>query len=317
METSIYTKALCEGWFRIEKMKSDGNGSPIASTRTVVADWFPNLITDSGLDLLAVTKYLRACHVGSGSDSPAISDARLKNWIGSTDTRFNQVSDTNEKEGYGYTRITYRFEVGSAVGNISELGIADDYSKDKYTLFSRALVLDQDGKPTSITILPDEVLDVTYELRLYIPTVDNSGDITLSGSNATHHWTSRAIYCKGGQSPWSYMLGFPFSHTESNLFSFGIVAHSQVKLLDLSSSIPPSGSLHFTSAASKPYTSGTHEIAYDFFADIDSCNFNEGIGWIAVTTTLGAYQWMLDPPIKKNTTNKLKITMRFAWSRRS
>ena len=44
--------------------------------------------------------------------------------------------------------------------------------------------------PTTITVLPDEILDVTYQFRCYAPTADVMGTIVLRG--VTHTWTSRA-----------------------------------------------------------------------------------------------------------------------------
>ena len=45
----------------------------------------------------------------------------------------------------------------------------------------RALILDGGGSPTTLTILSDETLDVTYTIRVYPPTTDVTGSITLDG----------------------------------------------------------------------------------------------------------------------------------------
>lgn len=57
------------GFFKIEKGKCDADGKPIESTREVVADWFPNLILNQGLDMIgaAGNSYMGMCFVGTSS----------------------------------------------------------------------------------------------------------------------------------------------------------------------------------------------------------------------------------------------------------
>ena len=65
------------GWFKIEAHRVDANGDEIPGTRRVAADWFPNLITNAGLDFLGTTgpTYVYTyCRVGSGNTAPAFTD---------------------------------------------------------------------------------------------------------------------------------------------------------------------------------------------------------------------------------------------------
>ena len=149
----------CAGWFKIEATRPDG-------TRRVLADWFPNLILNGGLDRMGANPdYLSWCQVGSGSTAPVAAQTALVNRIAGTSTQQNNVSGAQASAPYyGWYRRTYRFAQGVAAGNLSEVGVGWATSG---SLFSRALILDGGGSPTTITVLSDEVLDVTYELRRY------------------------------------------------------------------------------------------------------------------------------------------------------
>src|SRR5690606_22222525 len=123
----------------------------------IVAD-FPNLITDSGLDLLAagsLNSVVGKCWVGSGNSAPSVTDTALESEIASTTnaTSSSFANNSGPPDYYSYAVKVFRFSTGVAAGNISEVGVGATNN----TLFSRALVLDSEGNPTSITVLADEV----------------------------------------------------------------------------------------------------------------------------------------------------------------
>ena len=66
------------GRFKIEANKLGENGE-VVSTR-IAADWFSNLITNQGLDLMgtgSIDQIVDRCRVGSGSTPPAVTDTAL------------------------------------------------------------------------------------------------------------------------------------------------------------------------------------------------------------------------------------------------
>lgn len=138
--------------------------------------WNENLILNAGIDRLLSTVIgttLSFISVGSSSVSVSPTQTQLLNKIATTN-RSTKESYGYSDEGFGFSRLSVQFDQGAAAGNISELGIGWDVSG---VLFSRALVVDGAGLPTAITVLPDEFLTVTYELRrwwIYPPAVELS-----------------------------------------------------------------------------------------------------------------------------------------------
>lgn len=161
------------GRFILEAVKPDGS-------RRQLAD-FENLITDGGLNRLGTDYIVSHAQVGSGSTAPSNSDTSLASRVAGTSTA-SPVAATYGCQAsapyFGWARKIFRFAAGQATGNLSEVGVGWSSAGD---LFSRALIKDGSGNPTTITILADEVLDVTYELRLYPPLVDQAFDIVLGG----------------------------------------------------------------------------------------------------------------------------------------
>lgn len=126
--------------------------------------WQDNLILDSGITRLLGTDgdVLTHVSVGSGTTAPAVGQTNLIARIKTTNRNRNVTNGYNQEQGYGWTKVEVQFNQGEAAGNIGELGIGWNTAG---SLFSRALVLDTQNNPTVITVLADEYLIVTYELR--------------------------------------------------------------------------------------------------------------------------------------------------------
>lgn len=130
---------------------------------TIEYPWQKNLILDAGITRLLSTNgsVLQYISVGSGSTAPAVGQTQLVSKIAHTNRSASHSHGYDAEEGYGWTIFTCQFNQGQAAGNISELGVGWDGTN----LWSRALVLDAEGNPTTITVLSDEFLTVRYELR--------------------------------------------------------------------------------------------------------------------------------------------------------
>lgn len=285
----------CAGWFKIEATRPDG-------TRRVLADWFPNLILNGGLDRMgANADYLYWCQVGSGSTAPVAAQAALVNRIAGTNTGQAIVAGAQASAPYyGWLRRTYRFAVGVAAGNLSEVGVG---WASTGSLFSRALILDGGGSPTTITVLSDEVLDVTYELRRYPGTVDLTGTVVLDG--VTHNWVSRAaaVTTEGAWTGAGAMvLDFALS------FNGGIGAVTT----------SPSGVSGILSATALPYSAGSYTRAVTVSAGLNDSNLAGGIRSILIHSysNTARYQIQFDPAIPKDNTKVLSLTIQHSWARR-
>lgn len=168
---SIAPRVGLSGRFRIEKRK--------AGTDIVTHPGFgfqKNLITNIGLDALteAPNGALVGLVVGSGNSTPSFTDQQLDNLIAKTTTAASPAWTIDEGTRHLVFTRTWTFTAPSATGNISELGITYTGSPPPAAqlLFTRSLILDEFGSPTTITVLSDEDLVVTYEIRIKQPTED-------------------------------------------------------------------------------------------------------------------------------------------------
>lgn len=301
-----------QGYYRLEKAKVDAEGNEIAGTREVAADWFPNLILDNGLDLMGNSAFLNACQTGSGSATPTVTDTALQSRIaGSTTIQANLYGTNNTATPYyGWRRKTYRFLAGTSTGNVSELGVGPNPTGP---VMSRALVLDSGGNPTTITILSDEVLDVIYEFRLYVPTSDNTGSITLTTEGSTHTWVAGPIDVDAAQNTsWDYDLGGAFAFSAAGAYYTGGVFESNTRLA-VTGSGSGAGTYSLTHTA---YVNGTRYRACTLFLDLNNGNFTTGLGSFQASGTFGAYQFTFSPKIAKIETKKLTINFRISWARK-
>lgn len=174
------------GFYQFEGVRLDPDGNEVSGSREVILPWFPNLITDTGLDLLgADVDNLVYCRLGTGNTTPAFTDTQLGAQVGYTSTSgAAEVTGVSVDGTYLYRRITRRFAAGSVSGvNLAEVGMS--YTTSGATLFSRALLSDPGGSPTTITLDPVEVLDVVYELRLYFPAQDQTTTAVIDGVTTT------------------------------------------------------------------------------------------------------------------------------------
>lgn len=287
----------CAGWFKIEATRPDG-------TRRVLADWFPNLILNGGLDRMGENNdYLSWCQVGSGSTAPVAAQTALVNRIAGTNAI--QVATSGAQATapyYGWRRNTYQFDQGVAAGNLSEVGVGWDTSG---SLFSRALILDGGGRPTTITVLSDEVLAVTYELRRYPGTVDLTGTVVLDG--VTHNWVSRAAgvtdqYCWGGEGEMALYWAESYNGDIGPVTQF-----------------TPSGESGLLTATPLAYSSASYTRAATVSAGLNDSNLSGGIRSIVTGSSAAdtsRYQIQFDPAIPKDNTKVLSLTIQHSWARR-
>lgn len=307
----IVLKSFVQGWFKIEAVKVDANGVPIESTRYTKADWFQNLITNAGLEAAAVGSYLGECRVGSGNNTPNVLDTALETQVAATTTVQSQNSSAESTPPYfGSQTNVYRFDAGVATGNLSEVGIGPP-SDD---LYSRALILDGGGDPTTITVLSDEVLDVTYQLRLYPPLVDVTGTISIGGDD--YDYTIRAMDVTSA-SLWA--LGV--SGEIAGFFTTnGVVAYDGA--IGAITASPSGTSSAASSIVNAAYSATTHRRDATVIFGLDDANFGGGIMSISARFGVsgghfGGMQIEFDPPIPKTDSDTLTFTFRHVWARKT
>src|SRR5690554_4565283 len=146
--------------------------------------------------------YLASMVVGSGTTPPSVSDTGLANFVAGTaisqGPALPKVVNATVYPRYVTRHLVKRFNGTSIAGvPLSEVGLAITTSASQTPnastpLASRALITDSAGNPTSITVLADEFLDVTYELTTYaMDGVTGSFDINIEGVVETFNYEIR------------------------------------------------------------------------------------------------------------------------------
>jgi hypothetical protein len=290
---------------------------------------FDNLIVDAGMNLFSrstSSSILTYVMVGSGTTTPTFTDTQLANQIAFTSSATSSSSGTaSTSPYYGFSRSTFRFSPGSLNNvNLTEVGVS--LGNSTTLVFSRALIVDGNGNPTSITVLSDEFLDVTYELRIYPPAVDQTDTITITNVGAINV-TRRPIAVTSasvtsGWAPFSYSFSRPvilrdyLATPTSN--SYVSASGAQTSLVAQTNSWFSVTSLPVTSSSvSYPaYVSNSFEQEVNYIFGLDAANVTGGVGFFQFAPRgLGAYQYLFDNKILKNNTNTLRLNLKMVWSR--
>lgn len=340
-----------QGFFTVSKAKADADGNPIESTRVVVMEQKPNLITDIGLEMIGRQfpntpwgrGIMQGCVLGGGSRTPAVGDQALQAPIvGNYNGTYQQDlygQQMTTAPYYGWRRRTYRFPAGAAGGNynISEIGITQGFGYMIHTdptyinvpVFSRSLTVDQNGNPSSISVLSDEVLDVTYELRNYLPTADRTGTLTFSGEGfvSTYRIRTVDVSTSADYAPWGY--GIDQGCENANFPSPGIITTdnavyaSSVTRQYYDDAVVAPDEYHYYNwgnpdrPAAVDYVQGTRRRDFVLSVDLNWLNWAKGIGSIIFPNSLGVYRVNFGTRIPKTEQKKLSITFRQSWARRS
>ncbi len=135
--------------------------------------WQDNMILDQGFINLITTPInsnaLTYIGVGSSSQTVAPTDTGLIAPIARV-SRDSIGRGWDEGGGFGLSRAKATFANGLAAGNISEL--AAGWGNNNTSASARALVRDELGNPTTITVLAGETLVVTWEWRRWWAVAD-------------------------------------------------------------------------------------------------------------------------------------------------
>lgn len=295
-----------EGFFTIEALTVDEKGVEIS--RRTLAGPFKNLITNAGMDALMTNGSLDTmnwCSVGSGNTTPAFTDSSLVSRITTTLTiAVADVSGVNSVSPYYcYYRRTYQFAAGTAAGNLSEVGVG--WAPNGTNLSARALIVDTNGNPTTITVLPTEILNVTYERRLsYATEADVTSNVTISGT--TYTIIGRPAALPNNLNNLSFVLrsGFASSIVFDTTFSAQAIA---------AVSSPPNGGTNPCAPTFGAYVAGSFTNTFSVSLDVNSGNYG-GLASCFLGDS-GYYQFGFTPAIPKTNLNTLQLTFSFSLAR--
>lgn len=298
------------GFYKMEAFREYADGNEIPGSRRAAADWFPNLITDAGLEgmgTLSILELTAFCRVGTGTTAPAVTDTGLVAQIASTATQqsTSQAAQTTPPY-YGSYVITRRFAVGVAAGNLSEVGMASAATGG--IMYSRARILDGGGNPTTITVLSNEVLDVTYQVRNYVPTEDGNWSATIA--SVGYSGTVRAADATNAQQ-WP---GVEYAAGRNSNANFPTTVFNGA--INAAVTGTPSGNDAFASDANITYVANTLSCDYTATMGLNAGNLSGGITAILLRTAYGSYQLSVSPAFPKDNTKTATLTFRCGpWGR--
>ena len=300
---SINEKIRMEGFYSFKVSNSKGESRDLSG---IIAEDHKNLILDVGLNALGTTSVVSACKVGTGVTPVAVSQTDLATPLATSSIQ--QASSTGRNSTapyYTWGRRTFRFNQGAAAGNLTEVGVT--YGGGS-SLFSRALIVDSEGNPTTLTILSDEWLDVTYELRIYQDLVDKTFNITLLGVD--HVVTVRPANVTTNPSGSSYF----FDHFISWYYYYSQCSHYNGTIGTITGS--PSGvgsSAGGTSYGAYSQNSLQRSIIYG--VGLNDANLAGGIQSTIINTDKCSWQVGYVPAIAKDSFKTLTMNYTLSWGR--
>ena len=314
------------GRFRLRVKRNDG------SIR-LDTGWFPNLITNAGLNQLGyysttLTGYnvpyiAWAGFVGSGNTTPAYTDTVMTSLVSGTyGTAGVMGSGVVNASGTPPTITwtgTFAFPAGNATGTLAEVGVGryitlpstNPGTNGTYELFSHALIVDSGGNPTTITVLSNEELDVTYQLQEVVNTTLQTGTITIGTTTYNLSWIPYVGITFGNpaSSAWTG------TGSSASLTPYNGSIGSNISTGPSGTGLSGSG----VTVSFATYTSGNYYVDGTWSATINDWNDPNNVGISAMTIRSGgwihSYQIGISPAIPKTNFYSMTFTNRFAWAR--
>ena len=285
------------GEYQVQVLKAD-------RTPRLITHWMPNIVTNFGLDsLLSGQNFTARCSVGTGTATPLATDNQLHELVASTDNRKNAFSSRRTEEPWGGVRqVSYEFGLGAVVGNMNEVGVGTSTTN----LFSRALFVDVNGATTTVTVLEDEILYVTYRVYNYAPVEDQA--FTFDMPSGSHSAIVRA--CRVGSSNVNSGWGL-----RDEFAGLNNVIATDGALSDVFTD-PTGVASGSNSNSTKAYSTGDYYRDMECYWTLDRANFATGISAMRLETRgLGCYQFAIDPPIMKTDADLLSMSFRVSVER--
>ena len=338
--------------FTLTKVGADGR--PMRGTtrpamvRSLVGEMRPagishNLLTNYGMNAFATAglydQLFGFCRVGTGSATPAFTDLALathraaSNSAPSVGDAWAIRREISTPPFYYEMDVRRSFAAGAASGNLTEIGMSAAPAGN--TLCSRALITDIHGAPATLTVAADEILEVTYTWRVYIPTSDVTG--TTSIKSTSYDWTMRP--CAIHQHPsFEYgKAGWPYAWNVISLAAFygpraycvGPVDASSGNATSAVSTATALGAMNTQpiTASSTPsarqisaqipqtYVANSFYLETTFEWGLDRGN-HAALGLWQFQTGFGAFQLCLDgDTVSKANTERMRMVLGLSWAR--
>jgi len=285
--------------------------------------WFKNLITNQGLDFVAVppstiywSNILNThCSVGTGNTTPAYTDTQLTSFLSVYPATYipsvNSFSTSAYVPGppaYWTGTKVYNFATGAVVGNIAEVGVGNMTSTDTQPqLYSHSLIMIS-GVPGTISLTATDALTVYYEARIYLDLTDNTYSFNIGVT--TYSGTYRRALITSVP-PFYYAVGYNPSYV-------GMFTYAYNGTIDVVTSEPTgtkTGGPTSTSNVLTTYVNGSsyQQVSSTYATTVG--NMTGGITALLTTSNHGSYQFSVSPDIPKTSSYSLTLNWSVSWAR--
>lgn len=276
--------------------------------REVDTGWFPNLITNAGLDQLANAspQIFNYASIGTGTNLPANTDSGLQAYTAHTQVQGDLVQANSGAPTYSTSgQYQHIYAQGAVVGNMAEVGLG--WAAGGTGLWSRARILDGGGTPTILTVTAIDQLSTYYKLVVTPATTDISGTVTLSGTN--YAYTGRLALAA------SFLDSFPQIYNITRMDS--VIAYASASTLGAITGYPSGAQLPSGNRVNAPYTAGNRYLDATVTYLPAEGNGAGGIGTILFSYAVGRayFQYSFTPAIPKDNTKTLTLVARISWNR--
>lgn len=305
-------KITVHGEFRLDVRGPDG-------VVRELLPWQDNLITNSGMDTFGTTTpfggYLR---VGTGTTPPAVTDTALANQVASTSTSLVLANTYPVAVGV----YTANFPVGAAAGVLTELALSGSASGN---ISTHAQFVDAGGAPTSVTVLPDEQLIVTYNVRMAYNTADVVTTVTDPVTGVVYTVTTRPRDMWSGGAGSQEAQGSGLANTRLEMFRANQLAAYYGPASELG---PANGSQTGGTLASMApitvsnaaYAPGSYAAQQTVTVPVTSLNFADMSSFLSGVSNPGytfpmRYKFGVSPKISKTSSQSLTLTFNYSWAR--
>lgn len=269
---------------------------------------FQNLITDDGLGLLATGVSMNQLRIGKGVTTPTTSSTGVTGIdfgeYGTLQLANYTASQVNDPTGPYIEHIYHAtMEAGYVINGWTELSVGL-FNGTTFTSLNHALVKDAQGATAVINKLRDEVIEITYRLRIYaIVNPVTVGTITLGG-------TTHTIKCTGAQTKSAVKL----DGTQANPKNFithvaADIANTPMGWGDVDGAV----ALADYNVVKPDYEtdSYTHHVDVTFVAPV---NEERTIGRIRVDHPFGAMNYFFTPAITLPSRQILQLGLDYVWA---
>ena len=281
-----------------------------------------NLILNQGLNFLGsdLGNMFEKCAIGSGNTTPVATQTQLDSFLavgtGAVNSgKYDYVPDASNT--YKTNQVYKYVFTGLNNVNVSEVGLASSTSTDSisHVLYTRALLKDVSGAPTTITILQGEVLEVYYKLWVVYSTLDAEFVVNMLDG-------------KGGSVPYNTKVrnqgvgvAIFYNYIGSQLYATSVgddyINPSSADLVGITAK-RPEGLKRYNSMDRAPYITDSYKRG--LILNIAVADANASIRTFGILTSMGAWQIRFgsvvdDSPIPKTNLKTLSMHFEVSWGR--